>query len=138
MPHSPSWSQLEEKLVLGPEALHEMEQTVKIIHQNIKVAQDRQMSYGNKKIIHRELKYGDHVYLRIKNHKITFHTDGCAKLAPRYCCPFEVLERVGPLAYKLNLLSYIKAQNVFHVSFLKKCVHDATHVIEWIVIKVET
>ena len=80
---------------------------------------------------------GDHVYLRIKPKKSTLHTGSCAKLAPRYCEPFEVLERVGPVAYKLALPLHIKVHYVFLVYLLKKYVHDATHIIDWNVIQVE-
>jgi hypothetical protein len=41
----------------------------------------------------------------------------CAKLEPQCCGPFEVLDRVGPVAYKLALPPTVKAHNVFHVSF---------------------
>jgi hypothetical protein len=57
----------------------------------------------------------------------------CAKLEPRYCGPFEVLDRVGRLALPLTT----KAHNVFHISLLKKYVHDANHIIDWSVIQVE-
>ena len=80
---------------------------------------------------------GDHVYLRIKPKKSILYTGSCEKLAPCYCGPFEVLERVGPVAYKFALPSHIKVHDVFHVSLLKKYVHDPTHVIDWNVIQVE-
>ena len=80
---------------------------------------------------------GDHVYLRIKPKKSTLYSGGCGKLAPRYCGPFEVLERVGPLDYKFALPSHIKVHNVFHVSLLKNYIHDLAHVIYCNVIQVE-
>ena len=60
-----------------------------------------------------------------------------ARLAPRYCGPFEVLDRVGPIAYRLAFPPTMKAQNVFHVSLLKKYVHDTSHIIDWYVIQVD-
>ena len=62
----------------------------------------------------------------------------CAKLAPQYCGTFEVLDRVGLVAYRLALPPTFKAHNVFHVSLLKKYVHDANHIIDWSVIQVES
>jgi hypothetical protein len=61
----------------------------------------------------------------------------CAKLAPRFCGPFEILDKVGPVAYKLALPPTVKEQNVFHVSLLKKYIHDVSHIIDWFVIQVE-
>ena len=61
----------------------------------------------------------------------------CAKLSPRYCGPFEVLEIIALVAYRLALPASTRAHNFFHVSFLKKYVHDPNHVINWDVIQVE-
>jgi hypothetical protein len=61
----------------------------------------------------------------------------CSNLAVRYCGPFEILERIGPIAYMLALPASMCIHNVFHVSFLKKYVPDANHVIDWNVIQVE-
>ena len=59
------------------------------------------------------------------------------KLALRYCGPFEILAKVGSVAYQLALPPNIKVHNVFHVSILKRYVHDASHVIDWNVIYVK-
>jgi len=55
----------------------------------------------------------------------------CAKLAPQYCGPFEILERIGPMAYKISFSPSMKVHDVFHVSFLKMHVHDVGHVTDW-------
>ena len=61
----------------------------------------------------------------------------CTKLTPRYCVLFEILSSVGPVAYQLAFPPNLKIHNVFHISILKKYVHDVTHVIDWNVIQVE-
>ena len=122
------------KVVLGLEFLKEMEQEVAKIRQNLKAAQDRQKSYANKHRVDREFNVGDHVYLRAREKKISLKLGSCAKLSPRYCGPFEVLERISPAAYRIALLASTSAHNVFHVSLLKKYVHDPNHVIDWDVI----
>jgi len=50
-----------------------------------------------------------------------------AKLSPGYYGPFEILEWMGPVAYKLTLTTKIKENDVSHVSFLKKYAYDPNH-----------
>jgi hypothetical protein len=78
---------------------------------------DRQKSYADRNRTHKEFKVGDHVYIRVKPKRSSLRMGTCAKLSPRYCGPFEVLERVGPMAYMLALPPIIKEHNVFHISF---------------------
>jgi hypothetical protein len=86
----------------------------------------------------REIKIGDHVYLRVRPRKSSLIMGDFAKMAPRYCEPCELLDRVGPIAYRLALPPTIKAYNVFHVSLLNKYVHDSNHIIEWSMIQVDS
>ena len=54
------------------------------------------------------------------------------KLSLRYIGPFEVLERVGIVSYQLALPpSLSSVHNVFHVSMLRNCTPDPTHVVDW-------
>ncbi|GAV86255.1 Chromo domain-containing protein [Cephalotus follicularis] len=54
------------------------------------------------------------------------------KLTPRFIGPFEILERVGPVAYRLALPpSLSDVHNVFHVSMLRKYHPDPSHVLQW-------
>ena len=87
--------------------------------------------------MHREFSVGDHVYLIVRSRKSSLTLGCCTKMSPRYYGLFEVLERIGPVAYKLALPPSTRAHNVFHVSLFKKYVHDPNHVINWDVIHVE-
>ena len=76
--------------------------------------------YANLKRAHKELKIGDHVYLRVNLRKGSLKLGICAKLALRYCGPFKVLDKIRLVAYRIALPANMRAHNVFHVSFLKK------------------
>ena len=73
----------------------------------------------------------------MKTNKSSLKLGSCAKLAARYCGPFEILERIGPVAYMLAMSASMTVHNVFHISLLKKYIHDPNHVIDWNVIHVE-
>ena len=124
-------------IVLGPELLKEMEQEVVKIRQNMKAAQDRKKIYADKHRVHRDFSVGDHVYLRDRPRKSSLKLGSCANLASRYYGPFEVVERIGSIGYRITFPPNTKSHNVFHVSLLKKYVHDPNHVINWDVIQVE-
>ena len=103
----------------------------------MKVAQDRQKSYVDSKREHTEFCVGDHLYLRVKPKKSSLKLGSCKKLAPIFCGPFQVLERIRHVAYKLALPLHLNIHNIFHVSLLKKYVYDSTHIIDWNVLHVE-
>jgi hypothetical protein len=132
-----SWDNLADRTIVGPELLKEMEDQMIKIKQNLKAAQDRQKSYTDSNRTHREFKVGDHVFLKVKTNRSSLKLGSCTKLAARFCGPFDILERIGPVAYMLALPASMTVHNVFHVSLLKKYVPDANHVIDWTMIQVE-
>jgi hypothetical protein len=132
-----SWDNPADKAVVGPELLRKMEEKILKIKQNLKVARDRQKSYADKGRTHREFKVGDHVFLKVKANRSSLNLGNCSKLAARYCRSFEILERIGPVAYMIALTTSMTVHNVFHVSLLNKYTPDTNHVIDWNVIQVE-
>jgi len=58
-------------------------------------------------------------------------------MAPWFCGPFSIIERIGPVAYRLALPPIVEFHDVFHVSLLKKYVKDVDHVIDWSGLQVE-
>jgi hypothetical protein len=109
---------------------------LKIKH-NLKAAKDRKNIYADRNRTHREFNVGDHVFLKVKANRSSLKLGNCSKLAARFCGPFEILERIGLVAYMLAFPISMTMHNVFHVYFLKKYILDSNHVIDWNVIQVE-
>ena len=111
--------------MLGPEIVEETTEKIRMVRDHMKAAQDRQKSYADKRRKHLEFEVGDLVYLKMITFKGRTRISGRKKLGPRYLGPFKVIERVGAVAYKLDLPSKMDAfHNVFHVSQLRKCLTE--------------
>ena len=80
---------------------------------------------------------GEHVFIKVRPKNSSLKLGSCAKFAPRYCGLFEILSRIGQVAYQLVLPMNLKAHSVFHIFVLKRYVHDATHLINWNDVQVE-
>ena len=96
------------------------------------MAQSRKKSYVDKQHRPLEFEVSDNVFLKVmpKRGVVRFGKQG--KLAPRYIGPFEILKRVGKIAYHLVLPSSLsRVHEVFHVSVLWKYTPDPTHVVDW-------
>ena len=88
-----------------------------MIKQRMKIAQYRYKSYADKRRKPLEFEVGDHVFLKVSPTKGVVRFGVRGKLNPRYIGPYDVLERIGPVAYRLALPpSLAGVHNVFHVS----------------------
>ena len=103
----------------------------------MKVGQDWKKSYADLKRQHKEFSVENHVYLRFKPKKRSLKLGSYTKLAQQFCGPFQVFERIGLMEYKLSLPVHLIIHNIFHISLLKKYIHDSTHIIDWNVVQVE-
>ncbi|XP_042505585.1 uncharacterized protein LOC122082174 [Macadamia integrifolia] len=103
---------------------------IALICEWIQVAQSKQKSYADNRRRDLELEKGDLVFLRVAPMKGVMRFEKKGKFNPRYIRLFEILERVGNLAYRLILPPAMKnIHNTFHVSMLKKFVHDPSHIL---------
>ncbi|GJW94670.1 hypothetical protein Tco_0174342 [Tanacetum coccineum] len=100
---------------------------VVVIKEKLQVARDHQKSYADSRRKMTEDKVRENVLLKVSLWKGVMHFGKKGKLAPRYVGPFEILKRIGPVAYRLRLLKeLIGVHDTFHVSNLeKKCLADA-------------
>ncbi|GJT79024.1 hypothetical protein Tco_1045749 [Tanacetum coccineum] len=93
----------------------------------LKAARDRQKSYADKRGKPLELCVGDYVLLKVSTSKGVVRFGKKEKLAPRFVGPFEIIEKVGPVAYRLDLPEKLNGvHDTFHLSNLKKCLADPT------------
>ncbi|KAL4272456.1 hypothetical protein GQ457_13G018130 [Hibiscus cannabinus] len=125
------WSELGENKFLGPQMIQDIEKQVQIIHDRLKRSFDRQKAYAdiNRRDIH--YKFGDKVFLKVSPWKKVLRFGKKGKLSPRYIGPFEVIEKVGSVAYRLALPpEFDKIHNLFHVSMLRRYQSDPSHVLE--------
>ena len=116
------WDEVGDRHWFGPDLIKDSEEKVKLIRDRLKIAQSRQKSYADSKRKETTYKVGDRAYLRVSPLRGVKRFGVKGKLAPRFVGPYRVLERMGEVAYKLELPEGLSGvHDVFHVSQLKKC-----------------
>ncbi|KAK5845757.1 hypothetical protein PVK06_001973 [Gossypium arboreum] len=123
------WTELGENKIFGVDLIKDAEQKVKVIRESLKAATDHQKSYADLKRKDIEYQVGDKVFLKVSPWKKILRFGRKGKLSPRFIGPYEISERVGPIAYRLILPPELeKIHNVFHVSMLRRYRSDPSHV----------
>ena len=118
-------SQTNENNLTGPEIIRETTEKIVQIRERMKTARSRQKSYADRRRKPLEFQVGDHVLLKVSPWKGMIRFGKRGKLNPRYIGPFEILARIGPVAYKLQLPQELQGiHDTFPVSNLKKCYSD--------------
>ncbi|GJR23642.1 putative reverse transcriptase domain-containing protein [Tanacetum coccineum] len=117
---------IRESSLTGLELVQETIDNVVLVKEKPKMESDRQKSYVDYKRKPLEFEMGDHVLLKVTPWKGVVHFGKKGKLAPRYVGPFESLERIGLVAYRLRLPEELNSvHDTFHVLNMKKCLADA-------------
>ncbi|GJX45415.1 putative reverse transcriptase domain-containing protein [Tanacetum coccineum] len=120
------WAKIEESSLTGLELVQETTDKVVLVKEKLKAARDRQKSYVDYRHKLLEFEVGDRVLLKVTPWKGVVRFGNKGKLAPRYVGPFEILERIGLVAYRLRIPEELNSvHDTFHVSNLKKCLADA-------------
>ncbi|KAA3461953.1 DNA/RNA polymerases superfamily protein [Gossypium australe] len=124
------WTKLSENKIHGVDLIKETEQKVKVIHDSLKAASDCQKSYADLKRKDIEFEIGDKVFLKVSPWKKILCFGKKGKLSLKFIGTYEIIEHIGPVAYRLLLPPELeKIHNVFHVSMLKRYRSDPSHVI---------
>ena len=119
-----------EKIQQVKDFLQDHMDMLRVARQNVRQAQDRYKKYAD---VHRRpvtFEEGQLVFLRVPENSQSLKTGSVPKLSPRFCGPFKILKKVGPVAYKLELPATSKVHPVFHVSRLRRRLYNEDNVVD--------
>ncbi|TYK19744.1 pol protein [Cucumis melo var. makuwa] len=126
------WGEVGEQRLMGHELVQSTNEAIQKIRSRMQTAQSRQKSYADVRRKDLEFDVEDKVFLKVASMKGVLRFERRGKLSPRFVGSFEILERIGPIAYRLALPSSLSTvHDVFHVSMLRKYVPDPSHVVDY-------
>ena len=126
------WDEVGERVIEGPELIEITNEKVTIAREKLKEARTRQKSYADKHRRDLSFQVGDRVFLKVSPFRGVKRFGIKGKLSPRFIGPFEILERIGEVSYRLALppqLSHV--HDVFHVSLLRGYNYHPLHVASY-------
>ena len=133
------WTEVGESSITSPDLIRDTSEKVSLIRQRLLTAQSWHKSYADVRRRPLEFKVGDHVFLKVMPKRGVVRFSKRGKLSPRFIGPFEILERVGTVTYRLDLPpSMLGVHEVFHFSMLRKYTPDLAHVVDWGETEVDT
>ncbi|GJQ97014.1 putative reverse transcriptase domain-containing protein [Tanacetum coccineum] len=119
------WGEIGQRELASSDVVQQTNEKIDQIKERLKMAQDRQKSYADKRRRPIEFQVGDRVMLKVSPWKGVIRFRKRGKLGPRYIGPFRITDRVGKVAYRLQLPEELNSiHNTFHVSQLRKCLVD--------------
>ena len=125
-----SWEEVRDQKLYGTELVQVTTEEMRTIKDRIKAAQDIQKKYADVRRRPLEFSAGDQVFLKVAPWKNILWFGLKGKLTPRVIRPFKILQRVGPIAYKVDLPPQLaKVHDVFHVSLLRKADVDLAQIL---------
>ena len=101
------WAKLNEHKVIGPYIVKDTEKKGQVIRQRLKAANDRQKSFANLKRRDIEYEVGDKVFLKGLSWRKILRFGKKGKLSPRFIGSYEILKRIGPVAYSFGTPSRV-------------------------------
>ncbi|GJT11474.1 putative reverse transcriptase domain, ribonuclease H-like domain, aspartic peptidase domain protein [Tanacetum coccineum] len=124
------WSEVDDNQLTGPKLICETTKKIIQIKNRLLTARSRQKSYADVRRKPMKFDVGNMVMLKVSPWKGVIRFGKRGKLSPRYVGPFKIIERIGLVAYRLELPEKLcSIHNTFHVSNLKKCLADENLVI---------
>ena len=128
-----------ERSITGSDLIRDTSEKVDLIRKRLLTEHTKEKRYTYRQRRPLEFEVGDQVFLKVMPKRGVVRFGKRGKLVSRYIGPFEILEMVGTIAYRLALpLSLSGVHEVFHVSMLQKYTLDPAHVVDWGKITIDT